>query len=412
MKNWHEWRPRHRFHVEPFARTGLSISWALAGLLIVQFLLSVALTSSARAATDFPDISISHVSPSGASLASAIDRSGLGELTLASFNVRNLGSRERSAKDFETIVDLVDEADIVVFQEAGLGLFIDSTPLAIIDKRLRSVLSAFSIYFGPDWKIITADMPTGEDGGRETTILAYRERTSSYRLSVKWQEYVDLGPRRDMAVFRVKTSSGRGIWKFQLGSVHLKPEDPFRSAEMTRAVDWLVHQAPTPTIIAGDFNWGYRKEGKGEAHKGEKHVASLHARGTVFQPFADISYLARGGADEFRTNMGFTQAGKMYDQFLLSPGLAGRLADGGRFLEDIGIVAFDIGKGRMRDLIEKEERTMRRALEIFFKKSKLDGTRHKASVDRAKARFRTLAQGRATYRISDHRPIWIQLKVY
>ena len=154
------------------------------------------------------------------------------------------------------------------------------------------------------------------------------------------------------------------------------------------------------------------RKAKWEAHKGEKHVTSLHAQGTVFQPFADISYLGRGGADEFRTNMGFRRDGKMYDQFLLSTSLADRLADGGRFLEDIGIVAFDIRNPRMRKLVKKEERAMQKALDIFFDASELDRAKHESSLGEAKARFRTLAEGRATYRISDHRPIWIQLKVY
>ena len=83
-----------------------------------------------------------------------------------------------------------------------------------------------------------------------------------FRLSVEWQEYVDLGLLRDMAMFRNRVSSNRSTRTFQLGSVHLKPEDPARGAEMTKAVDWLVRQDEVPAIVAGDFNWGYRKEGK------------------------------------------------------------------------------------------------------------------------------------------------------
>ena len=210
--------------------------------------------------------------------------------------------------------------------------------------------------------------------------------------------------------FGVRSLSERGTRTFQLGSVHLKPQDPARGEEMTKAVDWLVRQDAVPAIVTGDFNWGYQTRGDVEAHKGEEHVASLHARGKVYQPFAGISYLDSGGAEEFRTNMGFRRSGKMYDQFLLSARLANQLADGGRFLEDIGIVAFEIGNRRMKDVIEKEERVMRKALKIFLDKSGLGETSHEASLEAAEARFRTLARDRATYRISDHRPIWIQLK--
>ena len=385
---------------------------ALAGLLVVPLLLSAVATGSADAAADFPALSTGDVSPSGASLASPIDRSGPGELTLASFNVRNLGDQERSLKDFETIVDLVDEADIVLFQEAGLGLFRKSTPAATIDKRLRAILSALSINFGPDWRVITAKTPTGTGSGRETTIVAYRERANGFRLSVEWQEFVDLGPLRDMAVFRVRSTSGGGTWTFQLGSVHLTPKEPHRSGEMTKAADWLARQDAVPAIVAGDFNWGYRKEGEAQRRMGEKHVTSLHEQGRVFQAFADISYLDAGGPDEFRTNLGFRKVGKMYDQFLLSARLASRLAEGGRMLEDIGIVAFDIRNRRMKKLVRNEEKGMQTALDIFFRKSKLDRTEYESPLEEARATFRSRAQNRATYRISDHRPIWIQLKVY
>ncbi len=46
-----------------------------------------------------------------------------GELTIASLNIRNLGTRSRTLKDYEALVDLVDEADVVLFQEVGLGLY-------------------------------------------------------------------------------------------------------------------------------------------------------------------------------------------------------------------------------------------------------------------------------------------------
>lgn len=392
----------------------LGIPRTLAVLLIVQLLLSFAGIGTADAATNFPTISTSHISPNDATLASSIDLSGPGELTLASFNVRNLGARERSLKDFEAIVDLVDEADIVVFQEAGLGLFRNSTSVApiVIEKRWQVILSAFRIYFGPGWKIITAERPTGQGKGSESTIVAYREVAGRARLSVKWQEYVDLGSRRDMAVFKVRLSSERGTRTLQLGSVHLKPTDPDRGAEMTKAVDWLVSQHAVPTIVAGDFNWGYPRKGKGAAYKGENHVTSLNAQGMVFQPFADISYLDKGDADKFRTNLGFRRVGKMYDQFLLSASLANQLADGGRFLEDIGIVAFDIRNCRMRRLVKRDEGVMQKALEIFLKESNLDLTMYESSLDEAKKEFHRRSQDRATYRISDHRPIWIQLKMF
>jgi hypothetical protein len=46
-----------------------------------------------------------------------IPKSDDDELTLVSFNVRNLGARSRSIKDYAILVDLIDETDIVFLQE-------------------------------------------------------------------------------------------------------------------------------------------------------------------------------------------------------------------------------------------------------------------------------------------------------
>ena len=50
-----------------------------------------------------------------------INKSKQNELTIVSFNIRNLGARQRSLKDFAGIADLLDESDVVMIQEAGLG---------------------------------------------------------------------------------------------------------------------------------------------------------------------------------------------------------------------------------------------------------------------------------------------------
>ena len=55
---------------------------------------------------------------------------------------------------------------------------------------------------------------------------------------------------------------------------------------------------------------------------------------------------------------------------------------------------------------------MQKAVKIFLEMSNLDETTYESSLEAARKRFRTLAQDRATYRISDHRPIWIQLKMF
>ena len=51
------------------------------------------------------------VKPNDKKLGKPIDRSKVGELTIASLKIRNLGSRNRGLVDFEALADLVDAAD-------------------------------------------------------------------------------------------------------------------------------------------------------------------------------------------------------------------------------------------------------------------------------------------------------------
>ncbi len=62
----------------------------------------------------FPTVSQGDVQPNDKRLGDPIGESKEGELTIASFNIRNLGNQKRSLNDFESIADLFDEADVVM----------------------------------------------------------------------------------------------------------------------------------------------------------------------------------------------------------------------------------------------------------------------------------------------------------
>ena len=73
--------------------------------------------------TSFPEIVQGDIQPNDERLGKPIGKSKQGEVTIASFNIRNLGARKRSLKDFAHLADLIDEADVVMIQEAGLGVY-------------------------------------------------------------------------------------------------------------------------------------------------------------------------------------------------------------------------------------------------------------------------------------------------
>jgi endonuclease/exonuclease/phosphatase family metal-dependent hydrolase len=360
----------------------------------------------------FPVIDAGNIEPGDSRLASWIDESEQGELTIASFNVRNLGDRNRSFSDYLKLVDYVDEADIVVLQEVGLGIFDqDQVPDNELHKY-RAIVLQLELAFGDGWEICLPDEPSGVGNGREANIIAYRTNCNGFACSVTWDQFVDLGDRRDMAVFNVRLRSGNDSQALRLGSVHLKPDDPHRGQEMIRMANWIASNN-TDLVVVGDFNWGYRKTAHIENYLGEQRIMDLHDSGIMFQVFHDLSYLGKARSHQLRTNMGFRSAGYFYDQILLSPDLAGDLADGGDFLDDCGIFAFDLRSGFFRNKSNYLEKERSKGLDKYVDLLKdQDQEIHETFLDQTRTKTSYGAKDYATYYVSDHRPVWVQLKVF
>ncbi|WP_417432763.1 hypothetical protein [Kiloniella sp.] len=212
-----------------------------------------------------------------------------------------------------------------------------------------------------------------------------------------------------MATFKLLLKKDSNIKQLQLASVHLKPDDPYRGQEMIKAADWLISQS-IPTIVTGDMNWGYKKTSNVINYKGEAYISKLHEEEKLFQVFKEISYLNNGTSTKLRTNMGFRKTRFMYDQSLLSPSLANHMADGGKLLADTGFIAFGMYETRMKKVISKNIKKMSYGLDKYS--AHLDQNLDNSSFLDATNKIQNRANDEATYRISDHRPIWLQLKIY
>jgi hypothetical protein len=101
----------------------------------------------------------------------------------------------------------------------------------------------------------------------------------------------------------------------------------------------------------------------------------------------------------------------VYDHFLVSPDLAQQMADGGKLLEDCGIIA----------LIH--DKAMKKAVKSFITKRESGLSHYIANLpdevevemeayNKAVAAVKKGAVGDASYLVSDHRVIWIQFKVW
>ncbi len=154
-------------------------------------------------------------------------------------------------------------------------------------------------------------------------------------------------------------------------------------------------------------------------YKGEAEIERLHSDGKLFQLFRELSYLGKAKGAQLRTNMGYRKGAFFYDQFLTTPDLASKLADGGAFLEDCGVIAFGTRSKYMKGLRKKLKEGNEKGLKEFrkhFPKDETLTTAQKNQLDtaneKADKKTTSLSDNNATWRISDHRVIWMQLKLF
>lgn len=371
---------------------------------------------TARVRGEFPKIERGDIEQNDERLAGPIDRSKAGEMTIASMNVRNWGDKRRGFRDFEAVIDIVNEADVVLFQEVALGAYdYDEEISERESKQLESVVALVQVHLGDDWELVMSPKPSGLGRGAESSILAHRRTENGLEFSAEWKEWIDLGTRRDMAIFtlRVTPISGGEEAVLLLGSVHLKPDDPIRGEEMIKVTDWMVENESENAIVCGDFNWGYANSGP-DGNQGEKRITELHEQERVFQVFKELSYLENDTVGKLRTNMGFRKTPRFYDQILTSPSMAVRMADDGKLLEDCGMVAFGVHSTYMVKVRAALEKQMNYGLERFLDKYKEvyefgdDLEEMVAEVARSVERR---ADDDSTYYVSDHRAIWAQFQL-
>lgn len=361
---------------------------------------------------EFPVVDRGDFIPNDKRLCKPINESKQDELTIASFNIRNLGARQRSLRNFEGITDLIDESDVVMIQEAGLGVYNGLAVSTNQMKRMKAVTAVLQINLGDNWMVIVPPSPSGTGRGTETTIIAYKKICKGYEISAEWDSYVDLGDKRDMAVFKLILSKNIDSKDIHVASVHLTPKDPDRGQQMIKVAEWLVSQKQNRVVVMGDFNWGYKKTTGVDNYEGEQRVRELHESEDIFQLFYELSYLGKSNGTKLRTNMGFRSGGYFYDQFLMTPVLANEMADGGKLLQDCGILAFDIQSKQMKDTINYWKAKREYGLVKYLKNANITVDTNQQAYDKTKKNIVDQAANDATFIISDHRIIWIQLKVW
>ncbi len=361
------------------------------------------------------DIELNGLTPGDASFQQPVKVSQDEALTIVSFNIRDMAGRQRTLEDFQELARLVEGADILVLQEMGAKAFKKSGDNDDLMERLVASTEVLKSYLGPEWKFIFADNATPESfgGSAEIPCIGYRSSRDLLTLNANWSGYYDLGDARDMGIFTITCRKGEAQEIFNLGTVHTAPKCSSRASELLKVADYIEGHEDDNYILLGDFNWGTYSTCD-ELYSGEDRLTELHDDGTVFQVFHTISYTGKGKSDDFRTNLNVRSSTQMYDQFFVCKNYADQLAEGGSLGEDCGFVAFsenDYFESRIDDVVREQINGVKAYMRSKGYTS--DSAESKAAVKAAEEEIRSsyLTVDKASYKVSDHKPIWLRINI-
>jgi len=346
----------------------------------------------------------------------SIDPSKDGELTIASLNIRDMRGTTRTLENFQYLADLLDEADIIVLQEVGAKGYSSESKVNSLNKRIEAFSLLFTSFLGSNWNYVRAPIATPEylGMGAEIPLVFYKESTGQISIDCYWKEYVDLGEKRDMGVFTLYLSNGEERKAIDLGTIHTKPTCPERGRQLLKVSEY-ISIIEKPTIICGDFNWGYKSESSCEIRfEGEESLLELEQEGLISLPFSDISYLGSGDEDDFRTNLMIRKSVQFYDQFILSKYFIDKYADNCSLSEDCGFISIS-QSDEFKSIVDDEIRTRLKGARIALKLVEDD-----CSIDREEQLEKVEKEiekdwrvhDAASYILSDHKPIWVQIKPF
>lgn len=385
-----------------FKKTGLTIS------LVLSFFLCVNLQAQT------PTLNTNNLTVNSAALRS-IDKSKEGELTIASMNVRDMVGRKRTLLNYQYLAGVLGDADIIVLQEIGAKGFYQSSK-ADMNKRVDAFIAVFKTYLGEEWHAVKAPHPTPEGlgGAAELPVLFYKSKAGEIEIACEWHNYADLGEKRDMGVFKVDLNKNGASMGFQLGTVHTKPDCPGRGKELLKMVEY-INSTEESFILCGDFNWGY-KSSCDDGYIGENRILALEEDGKIHMPFSEISYMGDGEDEDFRTNLMIRGAGHFYDQFVVSEDMVNKYADNCSLSKDCGFISISTSKEYQKE-VEQEFKTQMKGAKQAVAVLKKNGCTIEDEAE-IQSRIEATINGNwrtadaASYIISDHKPIWLQIKPF
>lgn len=363
------------------------------------------------------DLELNGLAPEDKAFENPVELSETDALTIVSFNIRDMSGRERTLEDFQELANLVEGADIIVLQEFGAKAFKKSGENEELTDRLQASTEVLKSYLGAEWKFLFAETatPITFGGAAEIPCIGYRSTRGELTINANWAGYYDLGEARDMGTFTVTCSKGAAQEVFTLGTLHTKPTCPQRGYELLKVADYIDEHENDNYILMGDFNWGYYSTCTNR-YEGEERILEQHEEGKVRQVFNSISFTGKGKTGEnFRTNLNIRSTPQMYDQFFLCKNYADDLSEGGSLGEDCGFVSFSQDtyfNSRKEDVVREQLKGVKAYMRTMGYTSKAPETLAALEVAEEEIRSSWLLSDETSYKMSDHKPIWMRIDIF
>ncbi len=299
-------------------------------------------------------------------------------LNLATWNIREFDSRKYGTRTEESlfhIAEIISCFDLVAVQEIREDL-----------KALNRLVSIL----GSAWKYLLTDVTEGTRGNRERMAFLYDERKVQFGglagelvLPPSLKRGTGFVPHLQFARSPFIAGFSAGWFRFMLCTVHVvygasQADDPQRVRELRQLAEFLRKRAKSESawsnnlILLGDFN-------------------IFNTGDATFKALTDKGFIIPGQIQELPSNI---DQSRHYDQIAFMTGRKMKL-------EDFRAGVFNFFKTVYRD---NEEPT-------YIEEMGESYSRKKSGEKRTQKERRTYYRAWRTFQMSDHLPMWVQLKI-
>lgn len=289
------------------------------------------------------------------------------EITIISWKLKHFDSLNAEEIKLRNLSTIIKYADITVLQGIKIEKSLD------FESKLNALILHWKLDLGPGWEIIQST-PYGisQDFAQYHLLVYRRTGLDNYTaINSKFQDLYELSDQNKLAIFSINFER-KGVSKtFEIGSINLSDECSKKNIELLSIGNYAKNNIDNNFVLAGNLNFGSTFAcNRNNRFLGENYLRNLHDTENFFLLFELISFGGEGKEIGFSSVPSSSSDNKgMLDQFIISNSLADSFAGGTGLGADCGW------------------------------------------LDLNNILYTSPLKTELTY-VSDHKPLWIQLKVF